>query len=203
MLNLQNNRGLSGARRYLRWLFDTFTPTRVSKTDGGDEGNGEEPQEDKEELKIELTMMTDLLVEVLSHYGMKEVAGKDSNPDIMEFFKELGYDWVTDDSATAWCAAMLSYYAKKCGYEYNTTLGARDWLKMPVKILEPKTGHIVVFWRGSYNSWTGHVGIYIARDKNIIYTLGGNQGNQISIAGYPLDQVLGYRELRKLKDIKQ
>ena len=50
---MQDNGGLSSTRRYLRWLFDTFTPNRVSKTDGGDEGDGEEPQEDKEKFEME------------------------------------------------------------------------------------------------------------------------------------------------------
>lgn len=145
--------------------------------------------------------MTDLLLEVLANYGMKEVAGKDSNPEILKFFTELGYDWVDDDSSTAWCSAMLSYYAKKCGYAYNKTLGARDWLKIPnqVIILKPQLGDIVVFWRESPSSWKGHVGIFISQDLNIIYCLGGNQGNQLSIVAYPRDQVLGYRQLKKLQ----
>ena len=146
--------------------------------------------------------MTDLLLEVLSHYGMKEVSGKDSNPEILNFFDELGYDWVNDDSTTAWCSAMMSYYAKKCGYEYVKTLSARDWLKMPIRVLKPQMGDIVVFWRESYTSWKGHVAIYIAQDINIIYALSGNHNNAIDIAAYPRDQVLGYRSLRKLIDIR-
>jgi len=171
----------------------------VPKTPIGNEGNRKDEKEDKGGTE----MMQDLLVEVLSNYGIKEVAGKNSNPKILEFFKELGYDWVNDDSTTAWCSAMLSYYAKKCGYEYNKSLSARDWLKMPIKVLKPQIGHIVIFWRESPQSWKGHVGIFIAQDINIIYVLGGNQGNSLSIAGYPRDQLLGYRELRKLKDIKE
>lgn len=145
--------------------------------------------------------MTDLLIEMLSHYGMKEVEGKDSNPEILNFFKDLGYDWVNDDSTTAWCSAALSYYAKKCGYEYNKDLNARGWLNLPNKILvlRPEIGDVVIFWRESPDSWKGHVGLFIAQDKNIIYTLGGNQGNAINIQAYPRDQLLGYRKLKKLQ----
>lgn len=190
---------MRSTRSYLRWLFDTFTPGRVSETHIGNKGN----REAEKEVKGGTQIMQDLLIEVLSHYGMKEISGKDSNPDILAFFKELGYDWVNDDSTTAWCSAMMSYYAKKCGYEYNTSLSARGWLKMPVRVLKPQIGNVVIFWRESPQSWKGHVGIFIAQDINIIYVLGGNQGNSLSIAGYPRDQLLGYRELRKLKDIKQ
>ncbi len=147
--------------------------------------------------------MTDLLVEVLSHYGMKEVSGPESNTEILTFFTELGYDWVNDDSTTAWCSAMLSYYAKKCGYEYNKTLSARDWLKMPIMVLKPSVGDVVVFWRESLQSWKGHVGLFIAWDKNIVYCLGGNQSNMLSISAYPRDQLLGFRSLRKLTDIRR
>ena len=142
--------------------------------------------------------MKDLLLEVLSHYGMKEVKGKDSNPEILAFFKELGYDWVNDDSSTAWCSAMLSYYAKKCGYEYNKTLAARDWLKMPIKVLKPSLGDIVIFWRENYTSWKGHVAIFIAQEGKLIYCLGGNQNNELDITAYSSDQLLGYRQLKKI-----
>jgi len=140
--------------------------------------------------------MTEILLDMLSNYGMKEVAGPDSNPEILKFFDDLGYDYVNDDSTTAWCSASLSYYAKKHGYEYHKGLDARGWLKMPVKVLKPKLGDVVVFWRESPSSWKGHVGLFIAQDLNIIYVLGGNQNNSLSIAAYPRDQVLGYRELK-------
>lgn len=142
--------------------------------------------------------MKEVLIEMLSHYGMKEVEGANSNPDILAFFKELGYN-VADDSTTAWCSASLSYFAKKCGYEYSKTLDARSWLKMPIMVLKPEVGDVVVFWRESPQSWKGHVGLYIAQDNNIVYTLGGNQNNSISISAYPKDQLLGYRKLKPLK----
>lgn len=144
--------------------------------------------------------MKEILLTMLEDYGMKEMAGAQSNPDILAFFKELGYDWVTDDSSTAWCSAALSYYAKKCGYEYNKTLAARDWLKMPIMVLKPQLGDIVVFWRESPQSWKGHVGLYITQNASVVYCLGGNQNNTLSISAYPREQVLGYRSLKKKYD---
>ena len=142
--------------------------------------------------------MKDLLYEVLSHYGLSEIAGPSSNPEILEFFKDLGYDWVTDDSTTSWCSAMLSYYAKKCGYQYHVGLDARGWLDMPVKVLKPSIGDIVVLWRGSPSDWRGHVGLFINWDDTKIWILGGNQSNTISITPYARERLLGFRQLKRL-----
>ncbi len=46
--------------------------------------------------------MTELLLEILKHYGLKEYFGKEHNPEIVKMFHEIGYNWVNDDE-TAWC----------------------------------------------------------------------------------------------------
>jgi uncharacterized protein (TIGR02594 family) len=145
-------------------------------------------------------MMQDLLIETLSHYGLSEVPGLDSNPEIIAMFAELGYD-IKDDSTSAWCSASLSYFAKKCGYEYNKSLSARDWLKLPVVVLKPILGDVTVLWRETPQSWKGHVGLFISQDVHKIFLLGGNQGNSISIAPYSRERLLGFRQLRKLDKI--
>lgn len=141
--------------------------------------------------------MTDLLLSVLEHYGMKEVDGVKSNPEIIAMGKELGYD-IADDSTTAWCSLLVNYFAKKCGYEFTGKLTARSWLKMPMVVLKPKLGNIVVLWRGDPNGWQGHVGLFISMDEKNIFILGGNQGNQLTIAPYSRERLLGFRELKKV-----
>jgi len=149
-------------------------------------------------LAVNDTDMKDLLHEVLSHFGMTEVDGPASNPEILRFFNELGYDWVNDDSTTAWCSAMLSYYAKKCGYQYHVDLDARGWLDMPVKVLKPSLGDIVILWRNNPASWQGHVGLFINWNETKVWLLGGNQNNQINITAYPRERILGIRQIKKL-----
>jgi len=141
--------------------------------------------------------MKDLLLEVLSHYGLREVDGPSSNPEIIAMGKDLGYD-IADDSTTAWCSLLVNYYAKKMGYEYTKKLTARSWLKTSVIVLKPELGDIVVLWRNDPNGWEGHVGWFISRDAKYVYVLGGNQGNWLNISPYPVDRVLGYRQLKKI-----
>jgi len=145
--------------------------------------------------------MTEILLEFLRYYGTKEVVGKEHNPKILAMFTEIGYDWIKDDE-TAWCSAALNYVCKKLGYERSGKLDARSWLKTSVLVLKPTLGDIVVLWRESPDSWKGHVGLYIAEDKDLIYVLGGNQKNMIDISAYPRNRLLGYRQVKKIdKDI--
>ena len=145
--------------------------------------------------------MTEILLEMLRHYGLKEIFGKTHNPEILAMFAEIGYDFVKDDE-TAWCSASLNYFCKKLGYERSGKLDARSWLKLPVMVLKPQMGDIVILWRNNPASWEGHVGLYISSDMDTIYILGGNQNNQIQISPYPRERVLGYRQARKLTDIR-
>jgi uncharacterized protein (TIGR02594 family) len=143
-------------------------------------------------------MMTDLLFELLSLYGLKEVDGKESNPEIIKMGKELGFD-IADDSTTAWCSLTINYVAKKCGYERTNKLDARSWLQMPIRVLKPSVGDVVVLWRESPESWKGHVGLYIRMDEKNIWLLSGNQNNEINISPYPRERLLGIRKLKRIQ----
>lgn len=141
--------------------------------------------------------MTEVLLEMLKFYGLKEIIGPQHNPEILAMFAEIGYDYIKDDE-TAWCSASLNYFCKKLGYERSGALDARSWLKLPVMVLKPSLGDIVVFWRESQTSWKGHVGLFINWDENNIWVLGGNQGNMINISAYPRERLLGFRQAKKL-----
>ena len=141
--------------------------------------------------------MNEILHDMLVNYGLSEIDGPLSDPLILEFFHDIGFDWVSDDSKTAWCSAVINYFAKKHGYERSGRLDARSWLKVGEVVLEPELGDVVVFWRNKPESWEGHVGIYINHNSKYIWCLGGNQGNSISIAAYPRERLLGYRRLSK------
>ena len=135
----------------------------------------------------------------MSFYGLKEVPGKEHNPKIIEFFKDIGHEWVKDDE-TSWCSTFINYLALKAGLEKSGKLTARSWLKVGKPISNPVIGQdIVIFWRVNPNSWQGHVGIYSGEDEDHIFTLGGNQSNMVCIKPYKKYQLLGYRRLQPLK----
>lgn len=138
----------------------------------------------------------EMFVKAMEFYGLKEIPGEEDNPKIIQFFKDIGYDWVKDDE-TGWCSCFVNWIAMKCGCERSFKLDARSWLQIGKEILNPELGHIVIFWRENKSSWKGHVGFYVGNDENDdIYCLGANQDNMVNIKLYSKDKLLGYRELR-------
>jgi len=103
-------------------------------------------------------------------------------------------DWIRDDS-TPWCSAFMNSIYASTGYEYSGKMSARSWLDVGTPVKEPQVGDVVVFWRGSKNSWQGHVAMFVSysADKKYINVLGGNQSDAVSIAAYPVNRLLGFR----------
>lgn len=126
--------------------------------------------------------------------GTFEWKGKDHNPKVLQYFADVGHAWVKDDE-TAWCAAFVGAMLKKAGIDGTGKLSARSYLTWgeDVELEDAKPGDIVVFWRGDPRGWQGHVAFYVRHDEDNIWVLGGNQNNQVSIAPYSQDRLLGIR----------
>lgn len=80
-------------------------------------------------------MNCDLIIKALSQYGVKEIPGKEHNPQIIEYFKVSGHNWVDNDELS-WCGAYVNWVAIKCGYEATKKLSARSWLEIGIPVLE-------------------------------------------------------------------
>jgi uncharacterized protein (TIGR02594 family) len=139
-------------------------------------------------------------LELMKYYGLTEVPGPVDNPTIVSWFKEIGHSEVVDDE-TAWCSCTINVMAKHCGLEHRDKLDARSWMTTGKSTDDPHIGDVVVFWRGQKTGWQGHVGLFAGynKDKSQIFTLGGNQGNCVSVRAYPVNAVdfglLGFRQL--------
>jgi len=141
--------------------------------------------------------MDKLIKIAVNELGQKEISGTAHNPNIVNYAKEAGFEWINDDE-TPWCSIFVNWCAKQAGLKGSGKANARSWLKVGTKVDNaPEPGDVVIFWRGSPDSWKGHVGFFFgyAKDQSRVYTLGGNQGDQVSISAYPSSTVLGFRRL--------
>jgi uncharacterized protein (TIGR02594 family) len=141
--------------------------------------------------------MDKILKVAIAELGQKEISGSDDNPSIVNYAKEAGFDWVDDDE-TPWCSIFVNWVAKKADLKPSGKANARSWMLEGINVdAAPEPGDVVVFWRGSPDSWTGHVGFFFgfSIDGERVYCLGGNQGNQVSVSAYSIDNVLGFRRL--------
>lgn len=130
--------------------------------------------------------------------GIREFKDPEENPRILKYGKETNLSMKKGDE-TPWCSIFLNWVCLKAGFERTNKPNARSWMKVGQKISNPEPGDIVVYWRESQSSWKGHVGVFMGYsiDQTRIYTLGGNQGNSVSISAYPINRLLGFRRLNK------
>ena len=136
--------------------------------------------------------MLNVFKRALSQYGVSEIVGDQHNKKVLEYFKEVGHEWVKNDEL-AWCAAFVGWCLSKEGYDHSGKLNARSYLQIGQRTEHPKLGDIVVLWRVKEDSIYGHVGFYVNEDENYIYVLGGNQKNQVNILPYRKSRLLQYR----------
>ena len=59
----------------------------------------------------------------LGEYGVKEIVGGKHNERILQYFKEIGHEWVKDDE-TAWCSAFANWVVKTYGEKGSGELNA-------------------------------------------------------------------------------
>jgi len=142
----------------------------------------------------------ELLKQAASQLGVKEIAGEEHNPQIINYAEESGIPGIQDDE-TYWCSIFINWCAKKAGLPMSGRANARSWLNIGKDIQSPIPGDVVVFWRNDPQSWEGHVGIFLGFHSNAtrVFCLGGNQSDAVTIADYDVDKVLGYRRLEKLQ----
>lgn len=135
-----------------------------------------------------------------TYIGTKEIPGKRDNPLIVRWARTVA-SWVSDDE-TAWCSSFVNAMAKATGRECSDSLAARSWLDVGerVSLRDARPGDVVIFWRGKKNGWQGHVAFfeYYNEKRELLYVLGGNQGNEVNVSGYPKARLLGIRRLRNI-----
>lgn len=118
------------------------------------------------------------LLKALELYGVTEAIGKYDNPIIMGWAKEVGLDSVYKSDETPWCGLYMAVVMQRAVRPIvKDPLWAANWANFGTASSTAMLGDVLVFTRNG----GGHVGIYVGEDKTAYHTLGGNQGNKVSI----------------------
>jgi uncharacterized protein (TIGR02594 family) len=135
--------------------------------------------------------------------GTKEAAGVSNNPMVVAMLK-LDNDWPQGDDV-AWCSAFVNFVAWILRLPRSKKLNARSWLQIGTPIIDlaqARVGFDVVVLNraGGHPSpdvldAPGHVGFFAGVEGDLVQVLGGNQGDSVSLARFPVAQVLGIRRL--------
>ncbi len=128
----------------------------------------------------------------LKEVGVQELVGKKDNKRIVNYAKESGFEWIEDDE-TPWNSIFMNWIFSKAGIKGSGKANARSWLDWGTELSIPKKGCVVIFWRGSIDSWKGHVAVLLEETDNKVKVLGGNQSNGVNPEWYSKETILGYR----------
>ena len=132
------------------------------------------------------------LTKALRYRGTREIPGRAHNPLILNWWKKIKQGGIKDDE-TAWCAAFVGGVLEECNIHSSRSAGARSYLNWGTTLALPAVGAVVTFWRGSPDSWKGHVGFLVGKDQiGNLMILGGNQGDSVSIKPFAKQRVLAY-----------
>lgn len=138
------------------------------------------------------------------YLGIHEKAGPADHPLIKWWMSLCAIDG--SDDVVPWCSCFINGLAWELGLPRSLSAAARSWLKVgrPIAIDEASTDHVdvVVLKRGDgpqpgpeVLAAPGHVGLFHGLDINGVRVLAGNQGNAVTVATFPREQILGVRRL--------
>jgi uncharacterized protein (TIGR02594 family) len=124
-----------------------------------------------------------------SYLGVKEAPGLANNNVVVNFFKRIKRGGIKDDSVP-WCAAFVGGCLEEAGFVSSRFESAKSYLSWGRDISTPVYGCIVIFSR----TGGGHVGFCVGIDQHgRLLVLGVNQNDQVSIAPFNWNRVVGFR----------
>lgn len=131
--------------------------------------------------------------------GVEEVPGPASNPRI-DLYHQMG-GGITAGDDVPWCAGFVGFCLITAGLEGTGKPNARSYLEWGKGLVCPRLGCVTVLWRESPDGAFGHVAFFVGinDEGTLLYLLGGNQGNKVTVSAYPADRLLGYRWLKKVR----
>ncbi len=132
--------------------------------------------------------------EALRLKGVRETAGKASNPVITGWATKIG-GWVANaytGDDIPWCGLFVAHCVGAVLPEEplpGNPLSALAWGSFGRALDKGQLGAIVVFKR----TGGGHVGLYAGEDATAIHVLGGNQSDAVTVARVAKTRLVGFR----------
>jgi len=124
--------------------------------------------------------------------GVKEGPRGASNPRIEDYFTAT--DLGPRPDSVPWCSAFVNFCMRESGMPRTRSGFARSWLAWGREVDEFEPGCVVILSRGQADRSSGHVGFYVGADgDDNIRLLGGNQHDEVNIASFLRERVLGKR----------
>lgn len=124
--------------------------------------------------------------------GIREIAGRENNPRIVLYHESTEGGAAPDE--TAWCSSFVNYCVEQAGMTGTRSKRARSWHDQgwgQTVTDAPRPGDIVVWRRKNADVDGGHVAFFVEMaGQDAIRVLGGNQGQRVRIATYPVNGVL-------------
>lgn len=115
--------------------------------------------------------------------GAKEIGGENKGEWVKKYLHNLAPE------GSSWCAAFVSYCYYQSGLKpFRYAISARgllnelrqkNWSYERSGKVTPKPGDIVIWWRGSKDSWQGHAGLVHHFANGILYTIEGNRTSKV------------------------
>lgn len=128
----------------------------------------------------------------LAELGVREVPGPAVNARIALYqsSSELDRNLAADDERP-WCSDFVGWCVEHAGFAGTNSAAARSWLDWGQPLTIPRRGCITILARGATG---GHVGFFVSSpEPHQLRLLGGNQGDQVSLADFDRVRLLGYR----------
>lgn len=159
----------------------------------------DEPTEKAKKTPLKPYRNREALLKAAGEIGVKEIAGRDSNPTIEEYHRystDRNDKAMTDD--VPWCASFVCWVVEKVGMGSTNSKMARSFEGWGVSVLDdPLPGDIVTFYRNGRQSGLGHVGFFVKKQGGHVYVLGGNQSDEVNVTRYSTARMTDIRRSSK------
>ena len=129
---------------------------------------------------------------------IKELPGQQDHPFI-QWCHSLCHLGMHQPDEVPWCSSFVNAVAWMLTLPRSGSAAARSWLAvgLPVESLpQAVVGFDVVVFKRGTNPALGHVGFYGGHTDTQVFCLGGNQGNAVSLAAFPVRDLVAIRRLQ-------